>query len=204
MRMANGTWPVPWLSLSQALCYLGVNKTFVLSKVWLQLCDPAQGRGNLTLSFALPRHLSLDQIEPGNFSCHLFCLPQPCPTWILRSKHRPIYIVSSSPWAKVKGFALTASENTGLAWDLAELSYYTAPMFQIQLLSILSYETFWKKRWNSSMGGAGHLFQAFCLAALLYSHFPPLKMERNIGFCLWKHLTSYTLFCVSLKNNNKC
>ena len=61
----------------------------------------------------------------------------------------------------MKGFALIASENTGLAWELTELSYYTAPMFQIQLVLILSYETFWKKRWNSAMGGAGHLFQAF-------------------------------------------
>lgn len=56
----------------------------------------------------------------------------------------------------MKGFALIASENTGLAWELTELSYYAAPMFQIQLLLILFYETFWKKRWDSSMGGAGH------------------------------------------------
>lgn len=34
------------------------------------------------------------------------------------------------------------------------------------------------------MGGAGHLFQAFYLAAFRYSHFPPLKTERDIGFCL--------------------
>ena len=56
----------------------------------------------------------------------------------------------------MKGFALRASENTGLAWELKELSYSTAPMFHIQLVLILPYETFSKKRWNSSMGGAGH------------------------------------------------
>lgn len=102
----------------------------------------------------------------------------------------------------MKGFALIASENTGLAWGLTELSYYTAPMFRIRLLLILSYETFWKKRWNSAMGTAGHLFQAFYLAAFLSIHFPPLQRERNIGLPVKSFNSLYPSF-VSLENNNK-
>lgn len=182
MRMASGICPVLWQCSVPGLCYLGVSKRHLfLSKVWLQLCDPAQGHRHSILSFPLPKYISSEQIRPGNLDSSCFCHPQPCPTCILRSKNRPIYIVSLSPWAKVKGFALTASENTGLAWELTKLSYYAAPMFQIQLLLILSYETFWKKRWNSSMGGAGHLFQAFYLAAFLCIHFSPLK-RKNIVF----------------------
>ena len=103
----------------------------------------------------------------------------------------------------MKGFALRASENTGLAWELKELSYSTAPMFQIQLVLILPYETFSKKRWNSSMGGAGHLFQASCLAAFMSLHIPLLQGERNIGLPA-KTFNSLYPFCGSLKNNNKC
>lgn len=67
--------------------------------------------------FLLPKHLRLEQMA-WKSPLHSCCHPQPCPTWILRSKTRPISVVSSSPWAKVKGFALRAAENTGLAWEL--------------------------------------------------------------------------------------
>lgn len=71
--------------------------------------------------FCLPENLSLEQnvLEILPSCC---CHPHPCPTRILRSKIRPISVVSSSPWAKVKGFSLRAAENTGLARELSGLA----------------------------------------------------------------------------------
>lgn len=129
--------------------------------------------------------------------------PSPVPPGIWGQKTGQFMEWAHPPWTKVKGFALTASENTGLAWELTELSSYTLPLFQIQLLLILSYETFWKKRRNSATGGAGHLFQSFCLAASVSIHFLPLKRERNIGLPM-KTFNCLYLPCVSLENNNKC
>lgn len=192
MKMASGTWPVLWQCSIPGLVLLVISERHlcwakVTPAVW-----PSSGPWKLDFISLFAKVSILEQIGPGNLSSPCFYHHQPSPIWILRSKNRPVYIVSSSPWAKVKRFALIASENTGLAWELTELSYYTAPMFQIQLLLILFYETFWKKRWNSSMGGAGHLFQALYLATFLSIHSPPLQRERNIDLPV-KHLTSYTL-----------
>lgn len=161
---------------------------------------PSSGPRKRDLSFPLPKYrVRTNGLEI--VSCY-FCYPQSYPAWISRSKNRTIYVVSSSPWAKVKGFALRASENPGLAGELNELSYSTAPMFQIQLLLILPYETFSKKRWNSSMGGAGHLFQASYLAAFLSIHISLVQGERNIGLPV-KTFNSLHPFCGSLENNSK-
>lgn len=203
MRTATGTWLVLWQG-SFAVFVLLVGEQRHLC--WTE-CDSScvtQLRAMETRpcpSFC--QSTSVRNKWPENPPSPCFCHPQPCPTWNLRSKNRPIYVVSSSPWTKVKGFALTGSENTGLAWELTELSYYTAPVFQIQLLLILPYETFWKKRRNSAMGGTGHLFQAFYLAASVSIHFPPLKRERNIVLPV-NTFNSLYLSCVSLENNNKC
>lgn len=139
--MASGTWPVFGNALSQALCCLWVSERHLCwakyDSSWLTQLRAMETWPCLSLCQSTQVRTNGLEIFP-----YFVCYPQSCSTWILRSKNRPIYVVSSSLWAKVKGFALTASENTGLAWELTELSYYTAPVFQPQLLLILFYETF--------------------------------------------------------------
>lgn len=55
------------------------------------------------------------------------------------------------------------------------------------------------------MGGAGHLFQAFSLAAFLYSHFPPWQRERNIGLSVktFNFLDPFSVFHWKIRINIK-
>lgn len=99
----------------------------------------------------------------------------------------------------MKGVTRTAFENTGLAWKLTELSYYPAPMFQIQLLLILSYETLWEEvefsyGWCRSFisGFLSGSFLFFFLISLIY--LPPLQRERNIGLLVKTFNSLYTVF----------
>lgn len=71
----------------------------------------------------------------------------------------------------MKGFTRTAFENTGLAWELTELSYYPAPMLQIPLLLILSYETLWEEV-EFSYGWCRSFISGFLSGSFLFFLFP--------------------------------
>lgn len=106
----------------------------------------------------------------------------------------------------MKGFTRPASENTGLAWELTELSYYPAPVFQIQLLLILSYETLWEEV-EFSYGRCRSFISGFLSGSFLFFFFispvylPPLERERDIGLLV---KTFSFLYTVSLADNHDC
>lgn len=143
--------------------------------------------------FLLPKHLPLEQMA-WKSSLHCYRHPLFCPTWILRSKTRPISVVSSSPWAKVKGFALRAAENTGLAWELTGLASTRHQCFRFSSywFSVMKHS---RKRDRNWLCGAGHLFWSFYLAAFFFSIPHPLwQSNRNKGLLVKTfHLLYFSL-----------
>lgn len=151
--------------------------------------------------FLLPKHLHLEQMA-WKSPLHSRCHPQPCPTWILRSKTRPISVVSSSPWAKVKGFALRVAENTGLAWELPGVARTLHQCFRSSSYWFSVTKHFRKKVEIVYVWCGSFISVLLSGSFSFFLFFPLLQSNSNLGLLI-KTFNSLLYFEVSLENMDK-